>query len=272
VANEFVFHIRNAHPSDMAAALAVLDYQPHLNTVVEVIDQAESLGFTIRDRQRFEALMTARDLDLVEREENILTIQGRALGTIETNKPDLFADIVHGLQYTLWNSTIPHTNCFSWSYRTLCQMLWLSTTIDIRDRRHIASKVETEAREIFNRPDISLSSKSIGGALLWLSELKPAVTDSQVECFNQRAFCPPELFSLAVDFVYRQDGVDYGANLLLNDNRRDAICQVCLLEPTSFDRVLSYAVAQFDYLEKGLGGGWGHYLTLQRPPELADFV
>jgi hypothetical protein len=60
--------------------------------------------------------------------------------------------------------------------------------------------------------------------------------------------------------------------LLLNDQRREAICQLCLLETSSFDRVLEYAVAQFEGLEKGLGGGWGSYLTLHRSPDLTDFA
>jgi hypothetical protein len=90
--------------------------------------------------------------------------------------------------------------------------------------------------------------------------------------FIRRAFCPPELFILGVNFIYQTQEVDYGVNLLLSDKQRDAVCRVCLLEPASFERVLEYAINQFDYLEKGLGGGWGRYLTLHRAPKLEDFV
>lgn len=269
--NEFVFHIRNAHPGDMIAALAALDSAPYLNTISDIVAQAESLGYSIRDRQRFEALMTARDLGLVDKEQNSLTDKGRVIREIEMKNPDLFVDIIHGLQYRLWDTRNPQANCFSWTYRALCKMLWVSGTSETSNRRDIASKIETEAREIFARDDISLSPKSIGGGLLWLYELRPTVFNDG-ETFCRRHFCPPELFLLALDFIYNQDGSDYGSNLLLNDDKRDKICTACLLEPSGFERVLNYSVAQFDYLGKGIGGGWGHYLTLRRRPELTDFA
>jgi len=59
---------------------------------------------------------------------------------------------------------------------------------------------------------------------------------------------------------------------LLSEDKLEAICQVCLLDPEGFDRVLDYALAQFDYLEKGIGGGWGNYLLLKRQPRLEDFL
>ena len=272
MANEFVFHIRNAHPRDMTAVLATLDTHPGLGTKAEIVEQAEILGFIIHDRQHLDALITARDLELVQREQNTLTDDGQTLISLEMNKPDLFADIVHGLQYVLWDERRPGANCFSWSYRTLCQMLWHSGTIAIDSKRDMASEIEGRARTAFGRPDIAFSHKSIGGALFWLTELEPKVLVEDGARFMRRAFCPPELFALGVDFVYRSHGVDYGVNLLLSDERRDAICQVCLLEPGGFDRVLEYAVVQFDFLEKGLGGGWGRFLTLHRAPELKDFV
>jgi len=270
--DEFVFHIRNAQPGDMVAALATLEVYPGLSTITEIVEHAETLGFTIRDRQRLEALMTVRDLGLVAREQNVLTSNGKVLTQLEMDKPDLFADVVHGLQYVLWDDKQPSAYCFSWSYRKLCQMLWQSGVTTLTSRREIASEIEAQARTVFGRSDIAFSPKSIGGALLWLSELKPSVLDESGKKFNRRTFCPPELFVLAVDFVYSTQGVDYGANLLLSDEHRDAICQVCLLDPSGFDRVLEYVVTQFDYLEKGLGGGWGRYLTLRHGPMVEEFV
>ena len=254
------------------AALTTLEMYPGLSTIAEIVEHAETLGFAIRDRQRLEALTTARDLGLVERGQNVLTSSGKVLAQLEMDKPDLFADIVHGLQYMLWDEHRSSAYCFSWSYRRLCQMLWQSGITTPTNRRDIASEIEAQARTVFGRSDIAFSPKSIGGALLWLSELKPSVLDEGSDEFIRRAFCPPELFVLAVDSVYLTQGVDYGANLLLSDERRDAVCQVCLLDPAGFDRVLGYAIAQFDYLEKGLGGGWGRYLTLRRGPRLEEFV
>lgn len=270
MSEEYVFHIRNASPGDLLATLATLEAYPGTPTVGEIVARAEELGFTIRDQQRLEALMTARDLNLVERDENILTAYGQTLVQIEAGKPDLFVDLVHGLQYTLWDERRPGAYCFSWSYRTLCQILWQAGNLDLGDRRALASEVEGRARSAFGRPEISFSPKSIGGAMLWLAELSPAVLDG--ERFTRRSFCPPELFVFALGFLFRSHGIDYGTNLRLSEECRDELCQVCLLEPGNFDRVLDYALAQFDYLERGMGGGWGRYVTLRRAPQLGDFL
>lgn len=272
MASEFVFHIRNAPPEDMAAVLTTLDSYAGLESVAEIVKQAEGLGFRIRDRQRLEALTTARDLGMVIPEKNILTDTGRMLARLEMNKPELFTDVVHILQYTLWDHRQLKANCFSWSYRTVCQMLWHSGTATLASRRDMASEIEAHAREFFARPDIVFSPKSIGGALLWIADLDPPVLFENDKLFARRTFCSPELLLLGLDLLYRIDEIDYGANLLVSDERRDAVCQACMLEPDGFDRVLDYAVAQFSYLKKGLGGGWGRYVTLQRPPKLEEFA
>lgn len=266
-----MFHVRNAQPGDMAALLATLDAYPDLRTIADIVEQAEELGFIVRDRQRLEALATARDLGLMQEKDNVLTEAGESLAQLELNKPDVFPNIVHGLYYTLWDKQQPGVNCFSWSYRTLCQMLWRGEILSVNDRGEVASQIESMASSVFGRSDIAFSPKSVGGILVWLEELDPPVLDDEMR-FTPRSFCPPELFVAAVGFVYVEQGVDYGSNLLLTDDRQDSISQVCLLDSTSFDRVLEYSVAQFDYLARGIGGGWGRYLTLDRRPTMKDFV
>jgi hypothetical protein len=270
--NQFIFHIRNAPPGDLAAALATLKNYPELSKISKVVEQAESMGFVIQDHRRLEALITARDLGLVHQDRNILTSKGEVVARLELHKSDLFVDVVHGLLYTLWSPRQKGRNCFSWSYRALCKMLWEGGNGELASRRDLASEIEAQARTAFSRPDMAFSPKSVGGALFWLSEITPPVLNEEETRFSRRAFCPPELFIMAVDFVYRAQEIDYGVNLLLSDENRDAICQVCLLEPERFDRVLGYAMAQFDYLHKGIGGGWGQYLALERAPTLEEFV
>jgi hypothetical protein len=271
VASDFVFHIRNAHPSDMVAALVVLAERPGVETVSDIVTAAESLGFSIRDRQRLEALMTCRDLGLVSSDMNVLLPLGETLVAIEARNPDLFNEVVHGLQYALWDRKNPARHCFSWSYRLICQVLWSGGNTDLIDiRRNLASEIEGQARQVFDLANIVVGPKSVGGALLWLSELRPAVVDEALEQFRRRMFCAPETFTMAVNFVYKEREMDYGSNLLLTDENRDEICRFCLLDPVGFERVLDYAIAQFDFLNKGLGGGWGRYLTLQRALQMED--
>jgi hypothetical protein len=272
LADEYVFHVRNAHPSDMVAVLAAIDVYPGLPTLADVLTKAEGLGFAIRDRQRLEALMTARELGFIEANQNKITPFGETISELELQKPDLFVDMVHYYQYTLWNSKRPQAYCFSWTYRSLCELLWESATYSVVDRRDVAAELEAKARSAFSRAEIALSPKSVGGALLWLTELIPSVFDENGDVFTRRNFCPPELFVLAVDYIYCADCTDYGTNLLLTEDRCETICKVCLLDPEGLDRVLDYALSQFDYLEKGIGGGWGSYLVLKRQPELQDFL
>lgn len=273
MAPDFVFHIRNAHPADMAAVLATLVENPRLETIADIVSAAEVLGYSIRDRQRLEALVTARDLGLVSFHNNTLLPAGRKLAELETRNPDLFIDTVHGLQYSLWDKRCPAEHCFSWSYRLICQNFWSSGTRELNDiRRNMASEIESQARQLFGLSNVVISPKSVGGALLWLSELRPNVIDESQNWFKRRVFCAPEIFAMGVNFVYREKELDYGANLLLGDDCRDEICRFCLLDPAGFERVLDYTVTQFDFLEKGLGGGWGRYLTLHRALHLEDFV
>jgi hypothetical protein len=270
--SDYTFHIRNANPNDMVAVLLILEEHPGLNTISEIVDCADTIGLSIRDRQRLEALTTARDLRLIEQYRNELTELGQLIVKIELYKPEIFADIIHGLYYYCWKPQTPNLNCFSWSYRTLCQMLWSAGSFEIDNRRDLASKIETQARQTFGHSDITFSSKSIGGALLWLKALEPKIIDEVSDRFTRRDFCPPELFVMSLDFVYMEETADYSANILLNDTTKDLICQMCMLEPRSFDRILEYAIVQFDFLESGIGGGWGQYITLHRQPTLRDFV
>jgi len=272
MAKGYVFHIRNAHPGDMKAALVTLEMYPNLKTIAEIVITAESLGFMLQDRKRLEALVTARELGIIEPNCYRLTSMGHILLRLADYHPELFPDLVHALQYTLWNPIQPESFCFSWTYRKFCELLWHQREVEVHDRRLWASIVEAHAKQCFNKDNIALSPKSIGGALLWLKRLSPPVIIDDKEIFRRRSFCPPELFILAVDFVYREARIDYGVNLLLTETHKEAICKMCLLEPDSFEKVLSYAIAQFGYLEKGIGGGWGRFLVLHRAPQWEDFL
>ena len=270
--SEYMFHIRNANPGDMRALLDVLTVFPESKTTAEILQRSDELGLVVRDRAHFDALPAARDLGLVEDGANRITAKGKALAQIDRVNPTIFADIVHLLHYTLWNPTTPAVNCFSFSYRTVCKELWNGGSSSSLNRRELAAKVEATANGQFKRSDISLSQKSIGGALDWLYELRPEVFSGDGEQFVRRSFCPPESLVLAIEHRYRECELDYGANLLLSGTHREALCQACVLELDGLDRVLDYAIAQFSYLEKGIGGGWGQYITLQGPVEIEGFV
>ena len=276
---DYVFHVlHNARPEYEMDILTILQDSQE-PTYENILSEGNSLGLTIGSQVRTERMLKdilqpLRDLGLVERRQIKLTGSGHTLARIVHDIPNLFPDIFHYLYYSTWEPRQKAQKCFSWSYRTLCNHLWEQGTT-VLNKKNLASFISTKASQLFQIRNVSFSQSSVQGVTVWLESLFPSVIhsgDTSEEVFSRRPFCPPELFILGIDFVYQTQEIDYGVNLLLSDERRDAICQVCLLDPTGFDRVLEYAVAQFDYLEQGTGGGWGRYLTLRRAPRLEDFL
>lgn len=267
-----MFHIRNANPDDMRALLDVIDEYGEVQSTAEIVRLADEMGIAIQDRAHLDALPTARDLGLVELESIRLTPQGKMLLQIDRENPSLFPDIVHLLQYALWDSRHQARNCFSFSYRTLCQELWRGGSSPLLSRQQLAAVVGAAVNQVFGHDNAAFSSKSVGGALSWLNALDPRVISDNEDSFHRRTFCPPESLLLAIDLAYRENNLDYGTNLLLSESNRELIAEACLLEVSSLDRVLDYAVAQFDSLDKSLGGGWGHFIVLRCAPRMDDFV
>ena len=277
---DYVFHVlHNARPNYELDALTLLEHGQE-SSYEAMLDEGKKLGYTIghqvkTERQLKDVLQLLRDLDFIERRRVQLTSGGQILAQIVFKNPKLFPEIIHFFYYTTWQKHRKSENCFSWSYRRLCDYLWQQGSVAL-DKTELSSFISSEASERFQIPSVSFSTKSINGIIMWLEALNPSVLYqdemSSEYRFNRRSFCTPELLTLAIDYVYRQDALEYGSNLLLNEARRKSVCQLCLLEASNFDRVLEYATAQFDFLTSGIGGGWGQYIALSRQPTLEDFV
>lgn len=277
---DYTFHVlHNARPQYEADTLIILQDGKE-STYQDILASGRKMGLTVGSQVKTERvvkdiLQLLRDLDLIERRRIKLTERGYIASRIASEHLDLFADVIHYLYYSTWDNNHETKNCFSWSYRFVCDYLWERSHFTI-DSKALASQLASEAELRFHVGDVSVSANSINGVLVWLDVLNPGVisldTATQHRTFSQRHFCPPELLVCSLDLIYREQRLDYGTNLLLSDERRDQICRTCLLNPLGFERVLDYAIAQFDFLEKGIGGGWGRYLTLKKAPQLEDFV
>jgi hypothetical protein len=124
----------------------------------------------------------------------------------------------------------------------------------------------------FDTNRVSFSKDSVRGVLQWLAELEPPVLDEANRTFIRRTFCPPETFAFAVDYLYQVEDADYQTNLLLDIDKQETICKVCLLEPIAFDTAFDWAVGQYDFLRRSTSGGWGSYILLARQPQIRDFL
>ena len=281
---QWVFHVRhNAKPATVKEVLLILDGHDGIS-IDEVLVIGREHGYTIGTKAKStqsvkeNPVQSARDLGLVEPDRYALTNLGHEVVRLLQFKPKTVNEILHFLHYSTWTPDYPERLCFSWSYATACDILWESNPAQI-DRNQLATQLADVARRQFGVSSISLSKDSVQGILNWLNELDPPVLNREkvdkvrwTTILNRRNFCPPETFVLAVDHFYRRHQVNYQTNLLLSSDKQDAICKVCLLEPTRFDGILDWACGQFDFLSQGTSGGWGRYLVLARPPILADFM
>jgi len=257
-------------------AVAQLDHSALSSVSYDMVyDLTQKLGYDLN--RRYEPIVLLKDLGMLDRRSSLLTPLGKDLWRLVKAKPSAFHELMHCLHYSTWDSSSPFTNCFSWSYRAVCDSLWESGSGTV-DRRQLVSLVLEQGATQLGAQHISFGPSSIDGILHWLRVLNPPViTSSQVlgkveTVFSRRAFCPPETLALAIDHLYRSWGVDYQVNLLLDSDKREMICRFCLLDPTAFETALDWAVGQFLFLHRGGAGGWGSYVLLTRQPKIADFV
>lgn len=259
------FHVRIVQPDRVRDVLSAL-----LSSREDEIPSEKALAQLCHFRTD-EALHTCRALGLVETRELAISDMGLALAQLIRAKPGLFSDIMHFLYHFTWDENESELRRFSWSYGTVCDLLWKAGSTEI-DRNLLASQVVSCAQEVFATDTISFSQNSISGVLSWLRTLNPSVISEGGRVFNRRNFCAPELFALAVDYLYRKERIDYQSNLLLDDEKQQFVCRVCLLDPTAFDAVFDWAAGQYPFLQKGSSGGWGSYILLTRKPQLTDFL
>lgn len=274
---KLMFHVRhNARPTLIREVLQILDGCDPL-TLDDVLSIGEQRGYqvgtAIQSKQSLKEnpVQTARDMGLITDDVLSLTDLGRQMVGLLRFKPGVFNEVMHVLHYTLWTPARDTEYCFSWSYRTTCDRLWESGSVTI-DRGQLVSQVSEMAMEQFNTNRVSFSKDSVRGVLQWLAGLEPPVLDRENKTFARRTFCPPETSALAVDYLYRIEGADYQTNLLLDSDKQETICKVCLLEPTAFDAALDWAVGQYDFLQRGTSGGWGSYILLTQQPQIWDFL
>jgi hypothetical protein len=221
-----------------------------------------------------------RQLGLIDKTE--LSELGKTIFDLCQSNPNLWGDLLHYVQYTLWNEKTPDINGFSWTYRFLSNYMWryaIITRIDHKFFEPVVSSLinEAEASNHFDieqtrKATVSLSGDSLNGGRYWLESLMPPVIENDV--FTRRHFCPPELLLLAVGWVAQQTEGELGIDFLLTPARREMICQLCLLDPSALDRVLDWSLPLYpNVMVAGTNAGvYGRFLRFLKWPELSDLL
>ncbi len=221
--------------------------------------------------RRTEPLSLARLLGLIQESDGRLTLSPTAL-TIHALRPASRADVLHFLLYTAWHATPEPALGLAWAYRACCEHLWMQGTmhLDKPAIERLTADLEGMARVQFPEARaLAFSDKSIRGIRRWLESLEPAVL--QGEEFRRRDLCSRELLLLAIGQVAREDGSELGADLLLTPARREAICQICLLEPAALDRRLDQLLPVYSHvLVPGTRTGpYGRFIRFLALPTVA---
>lgn len=206
-----------------------------------------------------------------------ITDLGKQLIDTYSTNPDLFYDLMHFLFYSSYcRSGDLKRGCF-WLYASICNTLWLEAPAQV-DNSSLTNRLQIESREAFPGYDPSFSERSVRGIFPWLQTLVPPFlskpgTKSQLYS-KRRSYCTPQLFHLATDMVYMSmEGVQYGTALSVNEQQKEDICKLCLLDPEKFWEMADLTQMTISGYEIHQGQ-WGVSITLEGPPtwiKLPDF-
>ena len=268
------FHIRYVQPQQVEELLYILAEATDSLSDEEIMAEAQNWSCELAHQKNpVEQLSILRLLALIQEENRALSEKGRQLVQIIEHNPNLSTEIFHLLFYTTWDINQPTEKRSSWSYRCLSDILWNSMLTPIV-KEALASQLNDKIEQQFPDAQPSVGPDTVRATSAWLTRLEPPClfeSDGTLT-FERRSFCSPELLLFATDFIYRKNNISYASNVLLTDDHRDDICRLCLLSEQSFDTVLDLSLSQFDFLQRGVGGGWGTYLKLERQPELPDLL
>jgi len=245
------FHVRHdLHPELTQELLFLLRSLPPGQTQAQLQAAAQARGYKLSERKDYSKLLRSlAELGLLTSPRGALTLSsaGQIVAEMAAFYPHLLPDFVHFIYYTNWE--IDPTQRYSWSYKTVCDILWQTAPGTI-DRVYLVSLVLQEAEQQFNLRGISFSASSVSGILKWLAALQPVcltIQDRQ-KIFHRRSYCSVELFALALSHVYQTNQDDYSF-VPLSPTIRQNICRLCLITPEAFDEMLDQTESHFAKLQ-----------------------
>jgi hypothetical protein len=242
------YHVRHDLKPIFAYELLMLLRGNHEQTEDELKQVAHSQGFNLRQRKNYGKLLRSlEELNIVNRESKSisLTETGRIISEATLLQRDLLAELIHYQYYTLYETN--DNLRFSWSYRTVCDHLWMTAPCTINRDRLVNIVVEA-ATEHFDETSISFSTQSVMGILYWVESVSPSCIEDGGKTFSRRLYCPVETFALALNHIYQRHRGDV-LSILLTPEVKDEVCQLCLIVPEAFDEMLEQAEMSFSKIQ-----------------------
>ena len=146
------FHVdHDVRPGHVTAVLRQLS--PFVGDVrTQLLQDLATSGHTINPHYLFWNLKVLRALGLTDMDEKTeswrLTKRGVYLRALAEYNPQTFYDMMHYLYYASWNFGDQETASFSWTYQTVCNLLW--------DRRPTVINGKVLAAEVRDRAQSEL--------------------------------------------------------------------------------------------------------------------
>lgn len=224
----------------------------------------------LSDRQEIPIFMTSSGLLERRVDGNIsLSQTARLLLQVEAN---VRADVLHFLIYSGWSEDKPSERSELWGYRQVCDLLWERAPVDVLAATdQLTEEIRNNALLQFG-DDVSFSPKSIRGVRKWLEAVTPPVLEQNL--FRRRQYAHPPLLLLALGLVAKQSDGEIGIDLLLTPERREAVCQSCLLELSALDQAIDWMLPLYSHVvELGTTAGiYGRFLRFHKWPGLHDIA
>lgn len=273
------FHIGDPSPQDLYEYLDTVEAR-HPTTNQELLEAASDLGHNLGTYEKTTAGAVLGRLGIVNPDDQFeYTDYGDSLVDIMYRDRNLFNNLLHFLYYTAYERYPEEYIFSSYTYRAFTNYLYDNGPFDNiqGEKGTIVSEVTTEAETddkldlSYTRSGVSVSTKSFNNYFRYLDSLSPSVNPNgpgESPGFNLRAFCPPELFVVTVDYLYRQNDSEYNTLLQVTDDTERRLRQICVLSDHGFSEVIDYADQAYSFFSKR--HDFGLNLRLEREVHLDD--
>lgn len=243
------FHVRHDLQPVFTCELLMLLNASHDGQTEEMLQaSAQSQGYMLRQRKDYGKLFNSlEELGVIAKQQKTVTLtpKGRIIAEVSLFQRQLLPEFIHFLYYTLFEAN--KNARFSWSYRTVCNHIWMTAPATL-NRDRLVNIVVQNATSEFDETSISFSTQSVMGILYWIESLHPACMDASGRLFNRRLYCPIEIFTLALQHVFQRYRAE-GMSVLLTPEIRQEVCQICLIVPEAFQEMLEQAETSFDHIQ-----------------------